>query len=40
MGFARVRENRILPGHLGFMGSYGLNMGFIWVKYGFSGKSS
>ena len=40
MGFARVRENRVFPSHLGFMDFYGLNMGFVWVRYGFSGKAA
>ena len=40
MGFAEVRENRVFPSHLRISGFYVLNLGFAWVKYGFSGKAA
>ena len=43
MGFIGVRTASVKPAlrePLGFVGFYGLDMGFVWVKHGFSGKSS
>ena len=34
MWFTQVRENRVFPSHVGIYGFYGLNMGFVRVKYG------